>query len=509
MKFEHLNVPTHWRNYWTRYPEGHTILEALISWVSQVDAMVDDQNKLHDNVEQFQNEINANVEQFRNEIDDFIGRFDERLQTEVSNTLSEWQSSGFLDVIISEALQWQLDDYVATNEQDKVIINQELQSNENKISTEHFVNKKNGGYSWWTYPQVSRPTGLETDKTYFTFVNREKQTVIASLNNLTGEYEDFPLMTGHTADEHNTGAIQVDNGGRILVAYALHGDEQAIRVRRSVHPASLREFEDPINVPTSGTATYAQFYKTTDGKYYLFYRTDLTQWCYRKSSDGVNWGAETIFIKAPVQYYLRAVPDGTYIRLYLYGHPYASTDKSIRYGTLLADGTITTFGGVQLSDGVTGLPLNPTAFGVLTDNNDGKIRLFDGTSKAAGVAYATFKNNDASEYFVSYYESGTVTTGKVCDGGKSYDPNYYFGGMFFDPENNKRVYVAREKNGAWFVEVYETIDKKNWFRTSLIDSSSNKVLYRPFVADRGGGSVIYNKGVYNSYIDYVSFVNIK
>ena len=93
MKYNHLNVPTHWRNYWTRYPEGHTILEALISLVSQVDSMVDNQNTL-----------NENVEQFRNEIDDFIGRFDEHLQDEVTRTLKDWQQSGFLDVVINEAI---------------------------------------------------------------------------------------------------------------------------------------------------------------------------------------------------------------------------------------------------------------------------------------------------------------------------------------------------------------------------------------------------------------------
>ena len=115
MKFNHLNVPTHWQNYWTRYPEGHTILEALISWVSQVDSMVDNQNTL-----------NENVEQFRNEIDEFISRFDERLQDEVTTTLKDWQTSGFLDLVITEALQWQLDDYITANEQDKLSINAEL-----------------------------------------------------------------------------------------------------------------------------------------------------------------------------------------------------------------------------------------------------------------------------------------------------------------------------------------------------------------------------------------------
>ena len=116
MKFNHLNVPDQWQHYWTKYPEGYTILEALISWVTQVDAMVDHQNKL-----------DGNVVQFRNELDDFISQFDENLQTTVSDTLRNWQDSGFLDVVISEALQWQLDTY----RQELTQTNQELNNKVN------------------------------------------------------------------------------------------------------------------------------------------------------------------------------------------------------------------------------------------------------------------------------------------------------------------------------------------------------------------------------------------
>lgn len=129
MKFNHLNVPTHWQNYWTRYPEGHTILEALISWVSQVDSMVDNQNNLNDT-----------VAQFRNEIDEFVGRFDELLQVEVKQTLQDWQASGFIDVVISEALQWQLTDYIATNEADKLSIATQL---DQKNDLGYFLGIKN------------------------------------------------------------------------------------------------------------------------------------------------------------------------------------------------------------------------------------------------------------------------------------------------------------------------------------------------------------------------------
>lgn len=126
-KFNHLNVPDQWNHYWSRYPQGYTILEALISWVSQVDSMVDNQN-----------ELNGNVEQFRKEIDEFVGRFDKRLQDEVTQTLNDWQNSGFLDVVISTALQWELDNYITTNEQDKLSLNTQLQQKADKSTFEQF-----------------------------------------------------------------------------------------------------------------------------------------------------------------------------------------------------------------------------------------------------------------------------------------------------------------------------------------------------------------------------------
>lgn len=99
-RFNHLNVPEYWEKYFTKYPQGMTILESLFQWVKQVDDMVDNQNKL-----------NSNVEGFRKELDLFISRFDGRLQEEVTRTLREWQESGFLDVVISEALEWELKEY--------------------------------------------------------------------------------------------------------------------------------------------------------------------------------------------------------------------------------------------------------------------------------------------------------------------------------------------------------------------------------------------------------------
>lgn len=95
-QFNHLNVPEHWERYWSKYPQGMTILESLYEWVSQVDAMVDNQNKM-----------GKTVDDFRTELDVFLSKFEPNLRLEVTKIISEWQETGFLEIVISEALQTQ------------------------------------------------------------------------------------------------------------------------------------------------------------------------------------------------------------------------------------------------------------------------------------------------------------------------------------------------------------------------------------------------------------------
>lgn len=83
MKFNHLKVPSHWQHYWTRHPEGYTIMEALISWVSQVDSMTD------------------NINDWNVYLDEFVADFDTELQNTVTTILEEWNASGFLQELIN------------------------------------------------------------------------------------------------------------------------------------------------------------------------------------------------------------------------------------------------------------------------------------------------------------------------------------------------------------------------------------------------------------------------
>jgi hypothetical protein len=135
--FKYLNIPEGWKQYYTKYPEGYTILEALLNWVQQVNDMVDNQNTLNTTWIAFQASTNNEISTFEattnnaiavfetatnKTINDFLATFDTNLQSKVETVLSDWQTSGFLNVVINEALQTQIDD-VATevNQQAKLI----------------------------------------------------------------------------------------------------------------------------------------------------------------------------------------------------------------------------------------------------------------------------------------------------------------------------------------------------------------------------------------------------
>jgi hypothetical protein len=81
--FNHLNVPDQWNQYFTKYPQGYTILEALLNWVQQVDDMVD------------------NVNDWNTYLDNFVKTFDTDLQEQVRIILTEWLESGLLASIIT------------------------------------------------------------------------------------------------------------------------------------------------------------------------------------------------------------------------------------------------------------------------------------------------------------------------------------------------------------------------------------------------------------------------
>lgn len=83
-RFNNLNVPDHWQHYWSKYPNGYSILESLMDWVSQVNEMVGNQNELNKSMEEF------------------IKQFDNELAIKIVEKLNEWILDGSLAEVINE-----------------------------------------------------------------------------------------------------------------------------------------------------------------------------------------------------------------------------------------------------------------------------------------------------------------------------------------------------------------------------------------------------------------------
>lgn len=82
-RFNHLHVPDEWNHYWSKYPQGYTILEALMTWVNQVDNMVD------------------NVNNWNTYLDSFVAQFDEKLAQTARDIFEEMAQDGLLDQLLT------------------------------------------------------------------------------------------------------------------------------------------------------------------------------------------------------------------------------------------------------------------------------------------------------------------------------------------------------------------------------------------------------------------------
>jgi hypothetical protein len=98
-RFNHLNVPGQWQQYWTQYPEGYTIMEALINWTGQIDTMTD------------------NVNNWNDYLDKFVLSFDKDLQGTVRSTVDIWKTDGTLDQLVNGTLFPELYPYTIQEEE--------------------------------------------------------------------------------------------------------------------------------------------------------------------------------------------------------------------------------------------------------------------------------------------------------------------------------------------------------------------------------------------------------
>jgi hypothetical protein len=84
--FNPLNVPDQWEQYYTKYPQGYTLIEALLNWVQQT------------------NDMTTNVNDWNTYLDSFVATFDTDLQDKVRTRLDEMNADGSLTALINQSV---------------------------------------------------------------------------------------------------------------------------------------------------------------------------------------------------------------------------------------------------------------------------------------------------------------------------------------------------------------------------------------------------------------------
>lgn len=92
-KYDHIDAPYQFKEFWSKYPHGYTIYEALLDWVSQVNDLLDSNATLE-----------QNILTIRGELDSFLATVPDQLQTIANDLLEGWLTDGTFADLINEVL---------------------------------------------------------------------------------------------------------------------------------------------------------------------------------------------------------------------------------------------------------------------------------------------------------------------------------------------------------------------------------------------------------------------
>jgi len=318
------------------------------------------------------------------------------------------------------------------------------------------------------------------------------------------------------ADEHNAPSLCILENGRILVAYTGHAATATLRYRITEKPYDISTFGPEITLNYEGSVTYAQLFENTEkGEIWLFTRVASKTWEFRYSSDEARtWSEPRTFLRSGVEglFYFDTrrqivkTPEGPSEQWFfaLYGHPYSSSDHTIRSGIFSRDGVLLKTDGTPTDFSLynnDGASMELDALDVVYASPAGTtVRLLDvSPTVPLRVAFAPFvvdenRNIPAGDYF---YRSATFRDGAwqisepICTVGEFlakgiYDGSQtYLGGMAYyygvgdagcNPNSpaavaaidTNRIFVARFDGADRVVESYVSCDCGQTYRLEQV-----------------------------------------
>ncbi len=350
-------------------------------------------------------------------------------------------------------------------------------------------------WCWWTRPRATR---LGNDA-WFTGLDSEGGMVVAKLDLATGEVARTRLAAFED-DDHNNPALLVTEDRPLVCVYSRHDAEEGLHYRISRAPLSLDDWEPDQVLDFGGSTTYAQLHPLRD-ELHLFTRVDGPRWSWRLSPDwGRTWLPHRDFLSFDTDWLVymptAMLEDGRTLRVAVSGHPREASEKPLHdvWGCLvdLETGDITTPSGNQLLGNLRtgdGLPLNYDRLELVARTPaDRTANLFDVSSGPVfEIGYVSkikddFSTRDA-HYHVASLRNDRWLVDNVAPAGRKFgyiDAGFYVGGIAFpDRAPPGQVYLTREADGLWHLELWRRDPDGRWHGTDLVRPGPTR-LTRPW-----------------------------
>jgi len=375
-----------------------------------------------------------------------------------------------------------------------------------------------GAWCWFGDPRAVHYVGAK-DRTYTGWVAPDGSIQVASYDHRTGQRVITTLKARLQIDDHDNPSILVRPDGHLLVFWSTHAGP-TMWYRRSARPEDITSWEPEQTIPTNTAGSFGYTYPNPQqlsaegNRLYLFWRGGNFNPSFSTMDAGSSaWSAARTLIYNPGQRpYIKYAGNGrdTIAMAFTDGHP-RNVNNSIYYAAY-RDGALRRADGSVIRS-MADLPIAPSDGEKVYDPAvSGKAWVHDVALDAADrpvIVYATFPTDTDHRYRYARW-NGTQWVDREltpAGGSMSVDPSEpnYSGGITLDHEDPSTVYLSRQVNGVFQVEVWTTPDEGATWSTRVLTPGQARGNYRP-ISPRGQSGddldVVWMHGDYPSFTGF-------
>jgi hypothetical protein len=342
---------------------------------------------------------------------------------------------------------------------------------------------------------------------------------VAAQDQDTGLQTVAVLRHGLGVDDHGSPALLMRADGRLQVFYSAHNGAH-MYYRLADAPEDVSPWGPALSLGTNTPGALGYTYPNPvqllgeGGRIHLFWRGGNWQPTFSTSPDGLSWSAaRTLIHVAGQRPYVKVAGDGQQ-RIHVAftdGHP-RNLPTSVYYARY-RNGAWSHADASHICT-VAQLPFAPRQADVVYDVAQRHFRAWvhDVAFDAEGrplIVYAIFRSATDHRYHYARWTGSAWEDHFVTFAGSFIDADgaevQYSGGITFDHEDPRVVYLSRRVQGQWEIARWRTGDGgSSWTHTAITSGSPVKNV-RP-ITPRGqhGGelNVLWMRGAYRNYRDY-------